>query len=71
MMGMGSSGTESGWRRSSFCSNGACVEVAFVDGNIAVRDSKDSTGSVQLYTADEWQSFVAGVKNGEFDLPSR
>jgi hypothetical protein len=56
------------FRTSSFCSSGGCVEVALLPaGGVAVRDSKDSSPSVQLYSAAEWRDFVAGVKNGEFD----
>jgi hypothetical protein len=44
------------------------VEVAFVDGAIAVRDSKNPTGPVLLFTPDEWDAFVGGAKDGEFDL---
>lgn len=43
-----------------------CVEVAFVDGGVAVRDSKDR-GPVQVYTDAEWSAFVEGVRAGEFD----
>jgi hypothetical protein len=45
-----------------------CVEVAFVDNAIAVRDSKHPTGPVLLFTVDEWDAFVGGAKDGEFDL---
>jgi hypothetical protein len=45
-----------------------CVEVAFVDGIIAVRDSKHPEGPVLLFTQAEWDAFVAGAKGGEFDL---
>ena len=44
-----------------------CVEVAKKDGFVGVRDSKNPTGPVLSYTAQEWEVFVAGVKNGEFD----
>jgi Domain of unknown function (DUF397) len=58
------------WQKSSRsgpnCDN--CVEVAFVDGAIAVRDSKHEGGPVLLFTQDEWDAFVAGAKGGEFDL---
>lgn len=58
------------WQKSSRsgpnCDN--CVEVAFVDGAIAVRDSKNPTGPVLLFTSDEWDAFVGGAKDGEFDL---
>lgn len=58
------------WRKSTksgpFTDN--CVEVAFVDGVIAVRDSKDRSGPVLVFTASEWHAFVGGAKDGEFDL---
>jgi hypothetical protein len=45
-----------------------CVEVAFIDGAIAVRDSKNPTGPVLVFTPGEWDAFVDGAKDGEFDL---
>jgi Domain of unknown function (DUF397) len=60
------------WRKSSYSggNGGACVEVAVLpDGARAVRDSKDLGGPKLAFTADEWASFTAGVKTGEFDLP--
>lgn len=45
-----------------------CVEVAFINDTIAVRDSKDKTGPVLTFTQPEWDAFTAGAKNGEFDL---
>lgn len=48
------------------CDN--CVEVAFIDGAIAVRDSKDPQGPALLFTPDEWDAFVGGAKDSEFDL---
>ena len=44
-----------------------CVEVAPLNGLLAVRDSRNPNGPVLLYTGEEWRAFVAGVKNGEFD----
>jgi Domain of unknown function (DUF397) len=44
-----------------------CVEVAFVGGAVAVRDSKNRSGSVLLFTPEEWDAFIGGAKNGEFD----
>lgn len=62
--------TRAEWRKSvrsgPNCDN--CVEVAFVDGAIAVRDSKNSTGPVLIFTPQEWDAFVGGAKDGEFDL---
>ena len=53
-------------RSGSHCDN--CVEVAFVDGAIAVRDSRHPDGPVLIFTAAEWDAFVGGAKDGEFDL---
>ncbi|MER5620332.1 DUF397 domain-containing protein [Streptosporangium sp. NPDC002544] len=58
------------WRKSSLSGdNGAqCVEVAAnLPGAVAVRDSKDPDGAKLLFTPGEWQSFVGGIKSGEFD----
>jgi hypothetical protein len=58
------------WRKSSQsgpnCDN--CVEVAFVDDAILLRDSKHPDGSVLVFTQAEWDAFVGGAKDGEFDL---
>ncbi|MGH3615775.1 MAG: DUF397 domain-containing protein [Pseudonocardia sp.] len=61
--------TELHWRTSSFTDNGTCVELADLpDGGRAVRDTKLSEASPVLwFTAAEWQAFIMGVKNGEFD----
>ena len=59
------------WRKSSYSggNGGECVEVADLpDGGRAVRDSKlGDTGPVLRFTPAEWQAFVAGVRDGEFD----
>jgi hypothetical protein len=57
------------WIKSSLSfSNGNCVEVASLpQGEIGVRDSKDSEGPVLRFTPDEWRAFLGGVRNGEFD----
>ncbi len=58
------------WRKSTQsgpnCDN--CVEVAFVDDAILLRDSKDPHGPVLVFTQGEWDAFVGGAKDGEFDL---
>ena len=58
------------WRKSSRSGplTDNCVEVAFVDGAIAVRDSKNPTGPVLVFTPSEWDAFVDGAKDGEFDV---
>ena len=59
-----------GWHTSSYSQDGGqCVETAILsDGRVALRHSKDPDGSVLLYTRGEWQAFVRGAKDGEFDL---
>jgi hypothetical protein len=58
------------WRRSSQtgAADDNCVEVAFVDDAIAVRDSRRPEGPVLIFTQAEWDAFVGGAKDGEFDL---
>lgn len=58
------------WRKSarSGGQGGACVEVADLPGGgVAVRDSKDQAGPMLMFTPEEWQAFIGGVKDGEFD----
>jgi hypothetical protein len=61
--------TASMWIKSSLSyGNGNCVEVAGLSGDvIMVRDSKNAKGPVLGFTAGEWDAFVGGVRNGEFD----
>lgn len=62
----------SGWVKSSLSfANGNCVEVQFLeDGSVQVRNSRDPQGSVLTFTAQEWATFLAGARKGEFDLPA-
>lgn len=60
------------WVKSSFSgANGACVETNFSpEGSVSVRDSKDPDGAVLLFTREEWEAFIAGVENKEFNIPT-
>jgi hypothetical protein len=56
------------WRKAkSSVGNGACVELASMDGMVAIRDSKDPAGPVLRYTPAEWRAFLDGAKKAEFD----
>jgi hypothetical protein len=60
------------WRKSSFSGgNGGgdgCVEVAVLpDGEVAVRDTKDSSRTPHRHSVPAWREFLAGVRAGEFD----
>ncbi|MDX3843786.1 DUF397 domain-containing protein [Streptomyces europaeiscabiei] len=53
------------WHRSSHSSgNGACVEVAFVENLMAVRDSKDTDGPGLVFRPAAWRRFVGGARSG-------
>ena len=61
---------EPAWRRSSRSQYNSCVEVRFVGDRVPLRNSRDPDGPVLVFTAPEWDAFVAGVKLGEFDRPT-
>jgi len=45
-----------------------CVETSFAaDGTVGVRDSKNPAGPVLEFTPGEWDAFISGAKDGEFD----
>ena len=56
------------WFTSSFSGgNGeGCVEVAFLTGGVAVRDTKDRTLTPHRHSATSWAEFLAAVRAGEF-----
>jgi hypothetical protein len=64
------SSSDTGWFKSSKSggNGGSCVETRRHDGKVEVRDSKDRTGPVLVFTRDVWADFMAGVKEGAFDL---
>lgn len=71
------------WRKSSRSgtNGGSCVEVTVAEGDAnpiathkadseklyLMRDSKNPDGPVLAFTPAEWDAFVGGVKDGEFD----
>jgi hypothetical protein len=59
------------WFKSSSSGANGCVEIAHLpQGGVAVRDSKDRSKAAHVYTRPEWEAFLTGAKNGEFDLPA-
>jgi Domain of unknown function (DUF397) len=51
------------------------IEVAFVEGSkegsdrvVTMRDASNPDGPTLVFTPAEWEAFVAGVRDGEFDL---
>ena len=61
------------WIKSSLSAyNGNCVEVAGLTGNrTRVRDSKHPRGPALSFTPAEWDAFIGGVYNREFDRKTR
>ena len=55
---------EDDWRKASYSlGNGECIEVAdSLAGHVAVRDSKNPTGSAVVCSADDWKSFLTKIK---------
>jgi hypothetical protein len=60
------------WIKSSLSAYGPdCVEVAGLGSDqIRVRDSKNPRGGILNFTIREWDAFIGGVRNGEFDRKS-
>lgn len=58
-----------GWHKSSYSAQGSCVEVAFWpdEDTVSVRNSRDSAGASLHFTNAEWDAFLAGVRDGQFD----
>ncbi|MDA0636116.1 DUF397 domain-containing protein [Nonomuraea sp. MCN248] len=43
------------------------MEVAFVEDVILMRNGGQADGAILVFTQLEWEAFVAGVLDGEFD----
>ena len=56
------------WTKSSFSSNGDCVEVRESPAgySIWIRDTNDPEETISA-TRSSWDAFIKGVKAGEFD----
>jgi hypothetical protein len=51
--------------KSSFCQDGGCVDVTILESGVVMVE--DTLMNTAFYDEDEWEAFIAGVKNGEFD----
>jgi hypothetical protein len=56
------------WRKSlASGTQGDCVEVAFTDESVLVRNSQDPHGPHLSFSYSEWKAFLIGARHGEFD----
>jgi Domain of unknown function (DUF397) len=55
------------WYTARGCNAGSCVQVAASGDTIFIGDSKSPGGPVLSYSQDEWATFVAGIRQGDFD----
>lgn len=44
------------------------VQIAFVEGFIAMRNGRDPEVPAVIFSPSEWRAFVLGAREGEFDL---
>lgn len=58
--------TQITWRKSTASSASSCVEVAFADELVLVRNSRDPLGPALSFSRQEWVAFLQGASNGEF-----
>lgn len=60
--------SQANWRKAQkSIGQGGCVEVADLGGAVALRDSKDPQGPALVFTPLEWDCFLDGARNGEFN----
>jgi hypothetical protein len=57
------------WHKADASNGGTnCVEVMETEEGFLVRDTKDDgAGPVLSFTHGEWEAFLSGVTDGEFD----
>lgn len=50
------------WRKSSHSLGGNCVETAFIDDSVLVRDSHDRYGQILAIPVENWTRFLGQVR---------
>ena len=54
------------WRRSTYCADSTCVEIADAGDEMLMRDAKNKDQPFIRIDRAAWRQFVQGVENGEF-----
>lgn len=57
------------WRRSSACVNGDCLEVAYFQDQVFIRNSRSSEVVIEA-SRPEWEAFVQDIPAIEASAPS-
>lgn len=57
------------WRKSSHSGPNGCVEVAFLDDHVAIRDSKHRDGPVLVFASRDWEKFLGELADRQFRMP--
>jgi hypothetical protein len=57
------------WRRSG--TGDGAIEVAFASGWILMRVAGDPDRRILIFDRNEWECFLDGARNGEFDAAAR
>ncbi|WP_071809951.1 DUF397 domain-containing protein [Couchioplanes caeruleus] len=58
--------TQAGWRKSSRCGEGNCVEVSTSEFTVRIRDGKDPYGPILEFDPLEWFRFLSAIKAEAF-----
>ncbi|HEY1347155.1 MAG TPA: DUF397 domain-containing protein [Streptosporangiaceae bacterium] len=59
------------WRKSMASGGSNCVEVCTTSMSVFVRHSQSPSGPVLKFSFSEWEAFLTGVRDGEFDAGQR
>jgi hypothetical protein len=55
------------WYVAMACEAANCVQIATNGSEFFIGDSKAPEGPVLSYSRDEWNTFIEGVRRGDFD----
>jgi len=56
------------WRRSTFCADGACVEIAEEGDRVLMRDAKNTGQQALDFDRVVWTHFMDDIKSEHFKL---
>ncbi|WP_250029150.1 DUF397 domain-containing protein [Paractinoplanes maris] len=54
------------WQRARRCTGGNCVEVMRAEEDVVLVRNSTNPDAVLSFTTEEWETFLRGVKEGDF-----